>query len=308
MIATGVKIESRSASTLATLVGAALLTSCGPAPAGRLKTVALPSTAEGREMAYGVYTPPGWNHRDPLPLVVLLHGAGDNEASADRAVVVDAFDRAIHDGSVPPFILVSPRGERGFWVNWHDGSHRFRDWVLDEAVPDVRRTYPTIAGSEGLHLMGVSMGGGGGLQMWLDDPGTFASATLLSAPILNEESTRKFLRRFVPRRIMDRAFGPIGEGDGNDPYVALHNDADRGGSRLTFGAAQQDIGGIADSNLDYHRHLVARNVTHRYVSFPGKHRWTSWAPMFVDALCHNLQPDCATPPPADWTVLEHPER
>lgn len=283
-----------------------LASSCAPSSAGRLETVTVPSAAEGREMAYSVYTPPGWDKTEPLPLVLLLHGAGDDERSADRPVVVDAFDEAIENGTVPPFILVAPRGERGFWLNWHDGSHHFRDWVLDEAVPAVRASYPTIEGPAGLHLMGVSMGGGGGMQMWLHDPSAFASATLLSAPILNETDTRKFLRRFLPGRIMDRAFGPVGRGDGNDPFVALRADNDRQGSRLTFGAAARDIKGIADSNENYHQHLVRHDVAHRYVSFAGKHRWTSWAPMFVNALCHNLQPECPAPTPPDWTTAEHP--
>src|SRR5690606_24215274 len=127
----------------------------------------LASEVEGRKLAYGVYLPPRsrWDGEERLPLVVLLHGARDDETSADRRRVVEALDEAIEEGTLPPFVMVTPRGELGFWVNWEDGSHRYRDWVLDEVVPDARARYPLRA--ESLHLVGVSMGGGGGLQMWL---------------------------------------------------------------------------------------------------------------------------------------------
>ncbi|MCA9711281.1 MAG: hypothetical protein KDK70_35915, partial [Myxococcales bacterium] len=63
-------------------------------PRGRMDYVELTSRSEGRPLRYGVYTPPGWDHATPLPLVVLLHGAGDDETSADRAIVTERLDAA----------------------------------------------------------------------------------------------------------------------------------------------------------------------------------------------------------------------
>ncbi len=243
-------------------------------------------------MAYGIYVAPSWDGESALPLVVLLHGAGDDERTADQAAVIGALDQAANRGDIPPFVMVTPRGERGFWINWADGSHHYRDWVLEEVVPRVRGEFPVIDGQAGMHLLGVSMGGGGGMQMWLSDPSRFASATIISAPILSEEDIRRFLRRFIPKRILNRAFGPPGSGNGTDPYDALAEPGDLQGSRLTFGAAEKDLGNIAASNAAFHRHLEDHGVPHRYLPFAGKHRWTSWAPVFVDALCHNLQERC----------------
>jgi enterochelin esterase-like enzyme len=285
---------------------AAVAAGCKHQPSGRLQYTEVASQAEGRTMRYGVYLPAGWDRTTPLPLVVLLHGAGDDETSADRAVVVEELDRAVASGQVPPFIMVTPDGDRGFWMNWYDGRHHYKDWVLDEVIPAVRDRYPTIGGSAGLHLMGVSMGGGGGMQMWLPDPSRFASATIISAPILDEAGTRKFLRRFMPNKGMDSVFGPEGSGQGVDPYRRLASPEALEGSRLIFGAATHDIANILDSNERFHQHLVQANVPHRFVTFSGRHGWRSWAPMFAYSLCYNLDDDCSAAPPKGWSVAVGP--
>lgn len=298
--------RSRSSSSpWLTFAAGLLLGACGHRhPAGRMDYVELLSQSEGRSLGYGVYTPPGWDRTTPLPLVVLLHGAGDDETSADRPVVTERLDRAITEGLVPPLVMVTPRGERGFWVNWHDGSHRWRDWVLDEVVPRVRAEHAIIEGRAGMHLMGVSMGGGGGMQVWLDDPTRFASATILSAPILDEADTWEFLRRFVPRRGMERAFGSPGSGSGTDPYVALSTPEGLEGSRLLFGAAHRDLRPILDSNLVFHEHLRTHDVPHRFVQFEGGHGWEAWSRVFPFALCHQLQDACAMATPPPWSVAQ----
>jgi len=288
---------------LVTAIGPLLLGACGHRhPSGRMTYTEVASQSEGRTLGYGLYTPPGWDGQTPLPLVVMLHGAGDDETSADRVVVTQKLDAAITAGQVPPFLMVTPRGERGFWMNWSDGSHHYRDWVLDEVVPQVRHDMPVAEG--GLHLMGVSMGGGGGMQMWLHDPSRFASATILSAPILTEEETFDFLRRFMPRSVMERAFGSADSGNGNDPYEVLATAEGLQGTQLVFGAASRDMKPILRSNERFHAHLRERSVPHRYFEFPGGHGWEAWSDVFPMALCHQLQSQCSMSVPESWTAEE----
>lgn len=81
-----------------------------------------------REMAYAVYTPPGWRPDEQLPLVLFLHGGGDDEDCFDRAGFGPFLDAEITAGRAPRCVICVPDGERGFWENWHDGSHRWTDW------------------------------------------------------------------------------------------------------------------------------------------------------------------------------------
>jgi enterochelin esterase-like enzyme len=265
---------------------------------GRFKYVSLASQREGGTRNYSLYLPKGWDGKTPLPLVVLLHGAGDDESSPDRFEVVQQLDQALENKQLPPFVLVAPEGDRGFWVNWYDGSHHYRDWVIDEVLPSVRASYPILPGPAGLHLLGVSMGGGGGMQMWLQDPAAFASAALLSAPILDQQGTRKFLHAFLPDSLIARVFGPEGAGHGKDPYAVLTRADDLHGSRLLFGAATHDRQPILPSNQTFDAALTARAIPHTFVTFPGKHGWRAWAAVFPYALCKQLlDAACTLAPP-----------
>lgn len=268
------------------------LLACACGHTGKLEYATIDSAAEGRRLQYGVHLPPGWDGNTPLPVVVLLHGAGDDASSADRRPLVRRIDRAIERGELRPFILVTPEGDFGFWVDWYDGSHHWRSWVIDEVVPEIRRRFPTIGGQAGLHLVGVSMGGGGGLQMWLADPSRFASMTVLSAPILDEADTRAFLDRFVPKGMLARAFGPPGASVGIDPYVALDGPESLHGARLMFGAARLDHRGIRRSNKAFDRRLDQTKVPHRFIAFAGGHGWRSWSRVLPWTICVQLDPKC----------------
>jgi len=295
-------IRHLSSTLLLAACGTTATVGCTHVPGGRLDYVEVQSRSEGQPMRYGVYEPPGWDRRTPLPLVVLLHGAGDDETAADRKAVTERLDRAIAEGRLPPFLMVAPDGDRGLWMDWYDGSHRFKSWVLDEVVPAVRKSHPVLDGPAGLHLVGVSMGGGGGIQMWLAEPARFGSATIISAPILDEAGTRAFLAPYMEPEIMARVFGPPASGHGVDPYAKLSSSAGLEGSRLVFGAAKRDLGAIVDANVAFHDHLAKAGVPHRYVLFSGFHRWTSWAPMLEYSLCYQLQPQCEMPDPEGWIV------
>jgi S-formylglutathione hydrolase FrmB len=166
----------------------------------------------------------------------------------------------------------------------------------------VRASHAVVDGPAGLHLLGVSMGGGGGLQMWLEDPARFASATIISAPILDEAGTRAFLKPYMAPEIMERVFGPPGSGHGADPYARLATAESLKGSRLVFGVARHDLDAIVASNVAFDARLTQSGVPHLYVQFPGFHGWAAWAPMFEFALCHQLQPRCAMRDPEGWVV------
>lgn len=280
--------------TVCALALLGLLSGCASAPE-RVVYHSLDSEAERRAMPYAVYTPPGWDGATPLPLVVFLHGAGDDETVLEeRAVVVRTFDEWIAAGRLDPFIMVAPNGEQGFWTNWHDGSHNYEDYVVDEIIPDMVARYPIAPGRENLHLMGISMGGAGTMYTTIHHIDRFASATVLSAPLFDVEQTMRFLSGKMLRGIpVERLFGPPDRAkvERSNPFVRLSAAEDLHGTQLLLGVGRSDLPGLLASNRALHEHLDAHDVPHHYLEYRGGHGWRSWSQIFPVALCLHMRGD-----------------
>lgn len=271
-----------------------LTSGCASAPE-RVSYHAIESEAEGRTMPYAVYTPPGWDGQTPLPLVVFLHGGGDDETVLEKqAVVVRTLDEWISSGRLDPFIMVAPNGEKSFWTNWHDGSHRYEDYVVFEIIPEMQRRYPIAAGRENLHLMGISMGGAGTMYTMIHHMDRFASATVLSAPLFDVDQTMRFLEGKLLRGVpVERLFGPPDRAkvEQSNPFVVLASEQSLQGTQLLLGAGRSDLPGLLSTNRKLHDELERKAVPHHYLEYQGGHGWRSWAQLFPVALCLHMRGD-----------------
>ncbi|MGE0787920.1 MAG: alpha/beta hydrolase [Sandaracinaceae bacterium] len=254
----------------------------------------------GREMSYAVYTPPGFGPDERLPLVVFLHGGGDDAQVFDRFALAARLDEAMRDGRVARAVIVVPQGDLGFWANWYDGSARYEDWVVDEVVPRVAYDYHTLPAPEGHHVMGVSMGGSGAIRFALHRPDRFATATFISAPILDTDAMINLAQNplLVPIVPMDRIFGPTsGEARDrvaeDDPFARWRSDADRGDMRLMVAWGDEDREPIVATGRRFADHLSAHHVRHEELEFEGNHSWVSWTPVILEALARMV-------PPSPW--------
>ena len=259
------------------------------------------SAAEGRPMRYALYTPPGWDGQTPLPLVVLLHGGGDDErVLLEHPEVAAQLDAWIDADRLPPFLMVAPDGEFGFWVNWHDGSHAYEDWVLKDVIQDVSARFPVADGRANRHVIGPSMGGAGTLFFALRHRDMFASATVVSAPIFDADMTVKFLKRArafgIPTR---KVWGPVDEAAiaRDNPFAQFASREDLRGLRLSVVVGSKDRRFVKGLSTQFHEHLATHEVPHDWIVYDGKHRWVDWAPVLPVALCRQLRgEDCELPP------------
>lgn len=291
----------------ALMLAALALTACAP-KSPRVTYAELQSPSNERPLAYSVYTPPGWDGSTALPLVVFLHGGGDDETAwGKHPIVTKRLDDAIEAGWVPPFVAVIPDGERGFWRDWADGTNHYETWVMDEVVPHMEASYNLLPGAENRHMMGISMGGAGTLYMGLDHLDRFASLSVFSAPIFTAEETQRFLEGgFAPANLapMDRVFGEqtpeqIAQATA---YAQLQSAADLHGTRFLVGYGTVDIPGIPKANQRFHDHLVEAGVPHHYVVYDGGHVYSGWSKAFPVALCLQLDPEGCTLPERGPTV------
>ena len=130
-----------------------------------------------------VLLPDGYaaNPRKRWPLLLLLHGAGDNWESWSLPERGDIRNTAKGLNAV----IVMPEGARGFYADWwNDGKRRDPAWerhIREYLLPLVERRFRIRAGRRWHAIAGLSMGGYGTLLTAAQNPGYFGTAVPMSA-------------------------------------------------------------------------------------------------------------------------------
>jgi S-formylglutathione hydrolase FrmB len=125
-----------------------------------------PALQEKRDLY--VYVPPGYHPTRKYPLAIFLHGASQDEQFFLKSLVKE-FDKAIADGTLPPFVVAGPDGSilgrqsffkmASFWANSDAG--RFEDYLMDDVWTFLTDHF-SIAPERDAHVMlGASAGGAG---------------------------------------------------------------------------------------------------------------------------------------------------
>jgi S-formylglutathione hydrolase FrmB len=148
--------------------------------AGHYTRSAFLSNARGW-VFFNVYLPPGWSASGPeeYPLILFLHGQMGDEFRFTDNVPVSQLNGWIEDGSVPPFVLVAPRGadERGT-VQWYypENETMLTSEEEGEIRAYARRMFRAGRDSRTISVQGHSRGASGTIFLALAHPNSFASA------------------------------------------------------------------------------------------------------------------------------------
>lgn len=208
-----------------------------------------------------VYTPAGYddNGKTRYPILYLLHGAGDNEATwteFGRANVI--LDNLIAAKKVVPMIVVMTDGHAVSEYAPDSRAHNAKDFerdLLGDAMPFVETRYRAKAGRDDRAIAGLSMGGNQSLTLGLNHRDLFAYVVGMSSAIREpqeplvtfwaEPNSKK-----APMRLLWLAIG-------TDDFLLKENRA--------FDALLTDA-----------------KVPHEYHETAGGHRWTVWRRYFAD--------------------------
>ncbi len=148
---------------------AALLCGCGGSseeavPEGvTVEDLTIDSRALDREMQVKVVVPGS----GPRPLLVFLHGRGNDESSYIHAPMLEALEAL---GDRAPVVAFPNGGDHSYWHDRADG-----DWgryVTDEVIPQVAERF----GTDSVAIGGISMGGFGAYDIARLHPGRFCAA------------------------------------------------------------------------------------------------------------------------------------
>ena len=246
-------------------------------------------------MSYSVYTPPDWNSNEALPLLVLLHGAKDNNRSFDRYGVGQHLDKLYLDTKLPRVVIAIPDGELGFWENWKDGSRLYRDWVIKDMLPVVQSEYQTLSCPENCFVTGVSMGAHGAMRFAHYEPNQFSSVAAISGLILSRNSARpslvqRLMTLFIPvNRIWgDLDAAPSEERIRLDPFHSWVNKNQLWSMPLFLTWGTKDKKSIRESNNAFHLHLTQNERPHQYEVYEGKHLWEDWKNPIAQSIRFHL--------------------
>jgi len=284
----------RERRAIAAVAACALVVACGGsrrAPSALLERTGIDSAALGRWAEFSVLRAPPGGEVDPsrLPVFVLLHGMGEDDRSLDRHGVARELRDAMQRGEIPRAHFVLPAGERGFFINWHDGSERWEDHVLEEVLPAAERVLGVSPSRDRRHVIGVSMGGFAALRIGLRRPDLFASATCLSSFIYDREQAVDFFASPIFNLFVDleRVFGDGSDRefmDAHDVYLITGRRAPDLGQKLFFAAGSKEYEGFRATGEQFHAHLARLGIDHEWVVFDGAHKWYDWLPVIEQAM------------------------
>jgi enterochelin esterase family protein len=144
-------------------------------------------TGEFRRMY--VYTPPGYDkdYTTKYPVLYLQHGAGELEMEWTHSGKANfILDNLIAEGKAQPMIIVMNNGfatrpgQQGQPQNMGSRWAAFEDMLIKEVIPDVDKTYRTIADKEHRAMAGLSMGGMQTFTIGLKNLDTFSYLGIFS--------------------------------------------------------------------------------------------------------------------------------
>jgi len=259
--------------SLALVLG--LLVPCAPAPAmAEVRAGTFTSAALGREVAYVVDLPPGYDAApgQKYPVVYALHGLFEGSGFWERRGLAAILAELRRAGTVPEFLVVAVDGGNSFFVNAKGG--RYEDMVTSDLVAHVEASYRVAPGRAGRALLGISMGGYGALHVAFDQPGLFAAVATHSAMLLEKVPTAEQGARRGQMAAFHQVFGdPIDASlwNENDPLAQARKVDTKAAPALFLDCGAEDRYGLASGHRELHRILDERGVSHSFELPPGDH-------------------------------------
>ena len=212
-----------------------------------LRHKTLNSKAMKREVGYVVWTPPGFqkNGKRRYPVIYFLHGAGGSEKS-DSAGFSSKVSKAIREEQLPAVICVFPNGG----MSGYRGE--VETMIMEELIPQIDRSYPTLAKASGRVVCGFSMGGAGAVHLSPRHAESFCAAGswggALSFRGRAEESPLLDTAKQNADKLKSNHFGLLtvnGDQDRPDAFQPLHaifREADIAAASVTLKDTKHNLG------------------------------------------------------------------
>jgi S-formylglutathione hydrolase FrmB len=249
---------------------------------GRVECNNVQSKILARSVPYCIVLPASFDadKTKHFPILYSLHGLGDNEQFFVHSGLWNLVEDMQEKGELKEFLIATPDGGAGFYINSKEGKNRYEDFLLQEFFPLIEKRYRAAAGRGNRAISGVSMGGYGALHMAFKHPQLFVSVSAHSAALI--EKLPAFLGNAPqsPRaRVLGSVFGAppdLAFWEHNSP-LTLARTANLAGLHIYFDCGDRDDYGFDAGAQALDRILTARHVAHEFQLFPGRHDVTYFA-------------------------------
>ncbi|WP_051189428.1 alpha/beta hydrolase [Daejeonella oryzae] len=209
-----------------------------------------------------IFKPQNFSPAKSLPLVYLLHGYGGNYNQWNS--IIDAQKQADKYG----FILVCPDANLNSWyINSPVKSKsQFQNFFFSELYPDILKKYHP--NQKQIFISGLSMGGQGALNLFIQKPELFLSAGSSSGVMDLKKSSDKYG--------LTSLIGPSTEAGLWDDFSVLKLVEKLKGSEKPFIFDCGTLDPFHRGNVDLMEKCATLNLAATFISQPGKHDRQYW--------------------------------
>lgn len=143
-----------------------------------IESLAFHSKIMKRDIEYSVYLPPDYGKTDDTyPVLYALHSFGNTHSEYIKGIQLHQLaDKLVSQGSIQPFIIVTPDAWNTWYLNSYNHEVRYEDMFFEEFLPLIETHYQTNTHKGGRALLGFSMGGSGSFLYAMKHPDQFATA------------------------------------------------------------------------------------------------------------------------------------
>lgn len=235
----------------------------------KLQNVSFQSHALNRPTFYRVIMPVETDPGERLPVVILLHGKGENRLAWSNFSEVAAY-------AAKGMVLVMPEGGDSYFVNAAHGSdEKYQDYITSDLIADVEARFPVRKERAGRAVVGDSMGGYAAIEYALARPDLFAFAGALSPAV--DVPGRKFSwKRWMQSLEYRHIFGGAGspERQALDPFVQVRTASAQNAPYIYITAGQGEP--MEKSIRHFAGQLHQYHFAYEFHSKPGGHDWSEW--------------------------------
>jgi S-formylglutathione hydrolase FrmB len=256
----------------------------------RIEFSQFPSSSLKEAAEYSIFLPASYAKGDKTyPVVYFLHGLWNDHTSwtVDRyGRLYEQVDQLIAAKKIPEVLMVHPKGDNSFYTNYLDGSKNYEDYVTQDLIQHIERTYRARSGAKWRSIGGTSMGGFGALKIAFKFKNLYA-ATAAHSPIVfladpshMPEQTKNSGRFEFFTRVITPIFGSpvdLEKWRANNP-LDLAQKADLQGLRIYFDYGTADrynqMIGLGEGVKALHEVLQRRLIPHTFREYPNEpHGW-----------------------------------